>query len=280
MVKTILSAGIKADNFDALIRLKVIKMANPKIGFIGTGELALYTIRGFRQGGFEDRINLSPRNQKISSLLAQNYHCDVMESNQAVADASDYVFIATRPPHCLSTLADLTLSDRQTLVSVVAGISIKELKTVLNVDIPVIRVMPVSSAEAGASPTLIHPADAFASVLFDYCGTAITTPREETFEQGSVLACVYSWFFELYNELIDATQSADLPPELAAKLVMGMASGAAQLALSKPDQTPGEIAEGIATEGTFSKMGLDLLKERDNFSAWKDAAEMLKQKLA
>ena len=255
-------------------------MANAKIGFIGTGELALYTIRGFRQGGFDERINLSPRNREISTLLMKDYQCDVLDSNQSVANASQYVFIATRPPQCLSTLKNLELTDKHTLISVVAGISIGEIKSALNVEIPVVRVMPVSSAEAGSSPTLIHPANEYVSQLFNYCGVSITTPREETFEQGSVLACVYSWFFELYNELINATQSKDLPPELAAQLVMGMASGAAQLALKKSELTPGEIAEGIATEGTYSKMGLDLLKDRDSFKAWKDAAEMLKSKLS
>ena len=100
------------------------------------------------------------------------------------------------------------------------------------------------------------------------------------FEQGSVLACAYSWFFALYEELIQATKGPLLPPELAAKLVMGMASGAAALALAKSDQSPGEIASSIATEGTFSKMGLDLLEQERAFEPWQEACVLLKRQLA
>ena len=35
-----------------------------KIGFIGVGALALYTIRGVRRGGYAGPILLSPRNSE------------------------------------------------------------------------------------------------------------------------------------------------------------------------------------------------------------------------
>jgi pyrroline-5-carboxylate reductase len=88
------------------------------------------------------------------------------------------------------------------------------------------------------------------------------------------------WFFSLYGELINATKSADLPAHVSAKLVMGMAKGAAEFALMKADQSPVDIAEGIATEGTFSKMGLDVLKQADAFSSWTEACTLLKKQLA
>ena len=61
---------------------------------------------------------------------------------------------------------------------------------------------------------------------------------------------------------------------------MGMAAGAAELALEKTGQSPGQIASNIATEGTFSKMGLDLLRQEQAFEPWQQACELLKQKLA
>jgi pyrroline-5-carboxylate reductase len=61
---------------------------------------------------------------------------------------------------------------------------------------------------------------------------------------------------------------------------MGMAKGAAELALQNKNQTPAEIADSIATEGTYSKMGLDLIKERNSFAGWQDACQLLKDKLS
>ncbi len=77
------------------------------IGFIGVGELALYTIKGVRRGGYQDPILLSPRNQEKAEYLAAHHHCKVMQDNQSVVNNSDYIVIATRPAHCLETLANL-----------------------------------------------------------------------------------------------------------------------------------------------------------------------------
>ena len=250
------------------------------IGFIGVGELALYTIKGLRRGGYTGSVMLSPRNREKAAQLQRHFACDVLADNQAVVSGSDYVVIATRPAHCLDALAELQFKPGQVLISVVAGIEIEQLRTVLPADLEIVRAMPVSSAEAGASPTLIYPEQGFVRELFDYCGNTIAVDNEAYFTQGSILACVYCWFFSLYQELIEATQGPSLPAGLSAELVMGMAKGAAELALLNRDQSPGEIATAIATEGTFSKLGLDLLKDKQAFEPWREACKLLERQLA
>jgi pyrroline-5-carboxylate reductase len=250
------------------------------IGFIGVGELALYTIRGVRHGGYAGRILLSPRNRARADLLASGQACEVQQDNQSVVTGSDYVVISTRPPDCLATLSELQFKPGQVLISVVAGIEVEQLRSVLPTDLEIVRAMPVSSAEAGASPTLIYPEQAWVREFFDHCGNTIAVDDEACFTQGSILACVYSWFFELYAELIDATQGPTLPAQVSASLVMGMAKAAAELALARQDISPAQIAEGIATEGTFSKLGLDLLKDKAAFEPWREACQLLQKKLA
>jgi len=249
------------------------------IGFIGVGALAEYTIKGLRGGGYQERIFLSPRNHETANLLAENYDCEVQGNNQAVVDLSDNLVISTRPEHCLDALAGLQFRPDQLLISVVAGIDIAALRGVVDPGVKIVRAMPVSSAEAGASPTIIYPQCAPASELFNVCGQAITVPDESAFELGTVLACVYTWYFELFGQLIQATAGKQLPTELARELVLGMARGAASLALADKSRTPDEIATAIATEGTYSKLGLDLLKDRAAFKPWHDACQLLIDKL-
>jgi pyrroline-5-carboxylate reductase len=250
------------------------------IGFIGVGELALYTIRGVRLGGYEGRILLSPRNREKAQLLASQHGCEVQADNQSVIDQCDCVVIATRPADCLQTLSSLEFKPGQLLISVVAGIEVEQLREVLPGDLKIVRAMPVSSAEAGSSPTLIYPDNALVQEFFDFCGNTIAVDNEAWFTQGSVLACVYCWFFSLYEELIQATTGPDLPAALSAELVMGMAKGAAEQALAKTEISPGDIAESIATEGTFSKLGLDLLQQKSAFEPWGEACELLQKQLA
>jgi len=249
-------------------------------GFIGVGELALYTINGVRRGGYQGPILLSPRNRQKAAELAERHGCEVLGDNQAVVSGSDFVVISTRPAQCLETLSSLEFRPGQVLVSVVAGIEIEQLKSALNADIEIVRAMPVSSAEAASSPTLVYPKNNFVCAFFDHCGQSIAVDNEQIFTQGSVLACVYSWYFVLFESLIEATRSSTLPKEIAAQLVMGMARGAADLALADNTRSPGEIATGIATEGTFSKLGLELLEQNQAFAPWRMACELLQEKLA
>ena len=95
-----------------------------RFGFIGVGDLALYTIRGVRHGGYRETILLSPRNRDKAAWLAEQHGCEVQESNQAVVDNSDCVIIATRPGDCLQTLGELDFRPGQLLISVVAGVEI------------------------------------------------------------------------------------------------------------------------------------------------------------
>ena len=203
-----------------------------------------------------------------------------MKDNQDVVDHADLVILSTRPADCLDAIAGLAFREGQVLVSVVAGVDIDTLRAEVPEHVEIVRAMPVSSAEVGASPTLAYPAQADVLALFDLCGVAIPVDSEEYFDQGSILACVYCWFFALYAELIHATQGPKLPADLAASLVMGMAKGAAELALADPERGPGEIATAIATEGTFSRQGLELLRRRDAFAPWREACELLEKQLS
>jgi len=249
------------------------------IGFIGVGALAEYTIKGLRRGGYQGHIYLTPRNRETANLLAEKFNCEVQGSNQAVVDLSDNLVISTRPEHCQEALAELQFRPDQLLISVVAGIDIAALRAVIGPEIEIVRAMPVSCAEAGASPTIIYPQCAAASELFSMCGQAITVPDEPAFELGTVLACVYTWYFELFEQLIRATAGKQLPTELARELVLGMAKGAASLALQDKSRTPGEIATNIATEGSYSRLGLDLLNDQAAFKPWHDACQLLIDKL-
>ena len=249
------------------------------LGFIGTGDLAEYTIKGLRNGGYTGRILLSPRNLERSKSLATQCACEVQSSNQAVVDACDSLILSTRPEHCHEALGQIKLRPGQLLISVVAGVSIESLKEAAGDEVEVIRAMPVNCAEAVASPTLIYPDNKLANSLFNYCGQSIVASDESAFEQGSVLACVYTWFFALFEELIQSTSGATLNRESATELVLGMAKGAASLALQDKNRSPGEIAKYIATEGTYSKLGLDLLDEKNAFGPWNDACQLLIERL-
>ncbi len=252
--------------------------SEPAIGFIGVGALAEYTVRGLRRGGWTGQILLSPRNREVAGRLAADCDARVLVENAAVAAAADIVVLATRPANALAALGDLALAPEQTLLSVVAGLSVAELAAHAGAVGKIVRAMPVTSAEVCASPTMVYPADPMVMRLFDHCGQAVPAAREEDFTAGTALACVYGWFFELFGQLVAAAEAAGLDPASARAMTLGMAEGAARLASEDRRPLP-EIAAAIATPGTFTRLGLDVLAARDAYAPWAEAFNTLLDKL-
>ena len=50
-----------------------------KIGFIGIGMFAVYTVKGLRNGGNNDTIYLSPRGKNNADELAKTQQCTVLD---------------------------------------------------------------------------------------------------------------------------------------------------------------------------------------------------------
>jgi len=242
-----------------------------RVGIIGVGHLADYTVRGLRHGGWTHPIFLSPRGKEVGARLARDCDCDVLESNQAVVDACDVVILAPRPPQAIEALVGVTLRDDQVLLSVVAGIPIMDLRGAVGDTIPVVRALPVTAAEVGQSPNAFYPPNDAVENVLNHCGRAIPLNSEADFDAAGVMSCVYGWFFVLYDQLIERSMEAGLDEETARKVVLGMAQGAAAIADAQGDQSVDVIARKIATDGSYTKRGLDHLEAVDAFKPWREA---------
>lgn len=251
----------------------------PVIGIIGVGQLANFMVRGLRNGQWRGKILLSPRNSERAAALARDCDCTVAMSNQAVAAQSDIVMLAVRPSQVAEALTSVTLLPEQTLLSVVAGLPVTQLQAKLSAGQRVVRALPVSSAEFGASPTMMYPADAVVEALFQHTGQSIVLARESDFEIGTPIGCAYTWFLDLYGTLADSCEQAGMGAQQARSLVYGMAEGAARVASHAGGRSARTIAAEIASEGSFTLLGLTHLREKGGLTAWQQACELLRQRL-
>jgi pyrroline-5-carboxylate reductase len=251
------------------------------LAVIGVGHLADYTLTGLRRGGWRGELRLGPRGAAKAAELAGRCDGRVFESNADAAEGADLVLLATRPPQAVEAARSLTLTDTQTLVSVVAGLPLADLATHRG-DAALARAMPVTAAEAGASPTMVYAEDpavrAQVAGLFGLCGRAVPAAREADFDVGTALACVYGWFFELYGFLADEAEAAGLSHETALQMTLGMAEGAARVTAAT-GRDPHAIAEQIASPGSYTRLGLKHLEERDAFAPWVESFRLLMGKL-
>ena len=244
------------------------------LGIIGVGQLAGYFVAGLRRGGDSRRILLAPRNLQTANELALQHQCEVLGSNQAVVNQSDIVLLATRPEHSLLVLQDLTFREDQLVLSVAAGVALKDLESFAQ-PASVARCLPLAPAEVCAGATPLIPNDSRAVNLLKSIVTVVAVDSEEQFEMGGVAGCISGWVFQMVAELQRWLQEAGMSESQARTLAIETFHGATGLAREKPNLVLQQQADEIGREGTYTKMFIDEFRARGGFQALHDSSDAL-----
>ena len=246
-----------------------------KLGFIGAGHLASYTIAGLRRAGDQRDIILSPSNAEKAQQLSMEFGCRVAATNQAVVDAADIVILAVRPAHALAILSELQFRPEQCLISVVAGITVTQLRAAVQGDAEICRSLIVSSAAYNAGAVSLHPDNQVAQQLLGCLGEMVTLEIEKDFDLSLAAMCANGWMYKLVESLEKPMLDAGMPAEAARKLVVQSIVGTMAHIESEPGMDLNAVTKSIATPGTYTKLGLDMLEKQQAFTPWQDAIQSL-----
>ncbi|SEG67575.1 NAD(P)-binding domain-containing protein [Marinobacterium lutimaris] len=248
------------------------------LGILGVGHLASYVVAGLRNAGDKRHILLSPRGKETAERLQVQHDCEIVTDNQTLVDRCDTLLIAVRPAQLESLLKPLNFRPNQLLISCAAGVSLAQLKP-RTAPALVVRTLPLACAEFGVGAVPLYPCNDSASSLLSKLGELIVFEDEAKFELASTAACMNGWIYDFLDQLSGWFANQGLSPEQARALVTQQVSGATALASARPEITLSEISTSIATEGTFTKTGLDLLREKKAMEPWKEACEVIQKAL-
>ncbi len=245
-----------------------------RLGILGVGHLASYTVAGLRQGGDRRPIVLGPRNATVAAELAQAHGCTVAASNQAVVAQSDALLLAVRPQQCESLLKGLVFKPGQLVISVMAGVSLSQLSAMADFStVKLVRSLPIQCAAVGVGPVPIFPANEDAQSLLGQLGTVVVLAAEEQFEVASAIGCMHGWVYPWLQAMADWGQEQGLDSAVAHQLTSAAVLGATAYARAQGGDKVRAIGEGIATEGTYTRAGLDVLEKNGALQAWTDAMQ-------
>ncbi|WP_120495699.1 NAD(P)-binding domain-containing protein [Kiloniella sp. EL199] len=255
-------------------------ITNPVLGILGVGYFASYFTSSLRNGGYEGEIYLSPRNTKTAERLSQRHRCLIAKDNQDLIDKSDIVLLSVRPEQLSGLLEALTFRDHQIVITAVAGKTITEHYAAAN-HLPktLIRMIPVCSIEAGEGVVPIYPPNPQVEKLANFTGTPISFDSEHDFDLALTTSCMNGWLYEFFGTMTNWLEEKGLPHDKARNVILHNIRGATAYALQKEDQKLADITREIATEGTFTLEGLNLLKKQQGFTAWNQALEHVHKKL-
>lgn len=247
-----------------------------KLGIIGVGHLAGSLLAGLARAGWPmAEIRLAPRGH--SDRFAQVHGCQRCDSNAAVVAGSNLILLAVRPADAPAVMAELPFGAHHLVLSACAGVPLSALQDAAPAP-TLLRIMPITAAEFGASPTLVYPHHPAAVPFLNALGTVITLEKEADFEVGSVSAAVYGWAQRLIIDAAEWSSDAGLSPDTARQLVAQTFVAAGQM-MQQKEAPMAEVLNSLLTPGGITEAGLNHLEAHQVSAAWTAACDVVLQKL-
>ncbi len=255
----------------------------PRIGFLGAGKMATALAHGWLSAGLttSDRVLASDPFPAAREAFSTATGLRSTASNREVVTASDLLVLAVKPQTMKALLAEVrpVVSASHLIVSIAAGIPLRQLAEGLGADRRLIRVMPntpclVGSSASGYSAGEAATADDIALVdrLLNAVGRAFALPESlldaVTGLSGSGPAFVYV----IIEALSDGGVRVGLPREVATALAAQTVLGAAKMVLETGTH-PGALKDMVASPGGTTIAGLHALERGGLRAALMDAVE-------
>ena len=129
-----------------------------KIAIIGGGNLGSAMAAGLLKSNFCAAQNITVTKRNIATLAAlQQKGIHVSSDNKATSVQADVIILAIKPFQIKEILEEIkdSLTEKQLLISVVTGISLDEIKSIVGNEVSVVRAMPNTAIAIQESITCI-----------------------------------------------------------------------------------------------------------------------------
>jgi pyrroline-5-carboxylate reductase len=255
----------------------------PRIGFLGAGRMATALAHGWVQAGLTgaDRVVASDPLPQARAAFSGSLRLLTTAANLEVVAASDLLLLAVKPQTMKALLAEIkpAVTPRHLIVSIAAGITLRQIADGLGADRRLIRVMPNTPCLVGASasgyaagPAATADDVALVGRLLNAVGRAFPLPETlldaVTGLSGSGPAFVYV----MIEALSDGGVRVGLPREVATALAAQTVLGAAKMVLETQTH-PAVLKDAVASPGGTTIAGLHALERGGVRAALIDAVE-------
>lgn len=226
-----------------------------KIGFIGGGNMAGAIANGVVASGVCQKGDITICD--ISADCLKKYDSGIKTSqNNADAFLSDYIVFAVKPfilSKVLDEIKDYDIKDK-VFVSIVAGVSVAEIKSILGENAKVVRVMPNTPAQVGEGMTVVAKPDGCVSdaelsevlKIFDACGKTEIMAESMINTVTGVSGSSPAYVFMMIEAMADAGVAGGIPRDKAYRLAAQSVLGSAKMVLDT-GKHPGELKDMVCS---------------------------------
>ena len=241
-----------------------------KLAFIGGGNMAVALIGGLTKRGLPpERVMVADPSQEQLQRVARDYGVQTAPDNAGAVQGAEVVVLAVKPQLMRGValgLAPHLASSRPLVISVAAGIPHASLARWFGPKIPVIRTMPNRPALNGFGATgLFAPAGvgaayrALAESIMAAVSATVWVEHESQMDTVTAVSGSGPAYFFLFMEALEAAaHERGLPTEVAHRLTLETAFGAAQMARQSADSLA-TLREQVTSKGGTTAAALEVL---------------------
>jgi len=234
-----------------------------KIGIIGAGNIGCAIAKGLVSHSEMDPSDIIVSRKKNSLLSDLEKFGFTVSDNKNLVSKCGIIILAVLPNQAQEVIQEVTAElkkGNKILISVVAAVSLEEIAAWSENRVRVVRIMPNTAAEYGASMTCIAGQDesAIAEVekLFSPLGQTMVI-KEQLMPAATILAaCGIAFFLRFIRAVSQGGIQIGFHAEEAGKIAAQTARGAAEL-LMKTDHHPETEIDRVTTPMGCTIAGLN-----------------------
>jgi pyrroline-5-carboxylate reductase len=245
-----------------------------QIAFIGGGNMARSLIGGLLATGHQrSLLSVAEPYPAQREALQRDFDIRVEADNLKAAAGADVIVLAVKPQvmaEVCRALADLGSTSSPVFLSIAAGIGLENFARWLGKDTAVVRAMPNTPALIGSGAcglfanAAVSPRQRnLAEQILGAVGDTVWIGEES---QMDVVTAVSgsgpAYFFLLMEAMIDAGIAQGLEPDVARRLVLQTALGAARMAREGSD-APKLLRERVTSPNGTTQAALEVLERQE-----------------
>ncbi|KKI93061.1 pyrroline-5-carboxylate reductase [Bacillus sp. SA1-12] len=243
-----------------------------KIGFIGAGSMAEAMIAGLIKGGVfrpEQVIIANRSNAERLEELSKKYGIETTHNKVKLTQEADIIVLAMKPKDVKEGIEGIQeFIHNQLVVSVLAGISIDTITSIIGKKTAIIRAMPNTSAAIAKSATAIAASEEVTMAQIKKCQSLLEAigicklVEEDQLDavtglSGSGPAYVYF----LVEAMEKAAIEVGLEPNVARELIVQTLLGASEM-IASSDKHPSQLRKEVTSPNGTTEAGITILQER------------------
>lgn len=244
---------------------------NKRIGFIGCGNMGKAMVMALVKSDSikNDNIIVSTKSKASAELINKELKVKTTTDNKDVVLNSDIIFIAVKPYFFKDVIDEIKdiIDDTKIVVSIAAGVTIKNIEDWFGKVVKVVRTMPNTPALVGEGMSAIcSNSNIEAAELEEVCALYNLFGKYELLEEKDFHAFIAlcgsspAYIFMFIEAMADAGVKLGLPRAKAYKMAEQSILGSAKLAL-ETGKHPGVLKDEVCSPGgTTIEAVIDLEK--------------------